>query len=145
MTCFVLKQPHRQRGAGQHHGQGRGTVCPPGCGFLWRRSRPSATIDVVCSFFPPVNMDSSANPNKPVKAFRLRGISASVFANQAKTDSGVRTFHKVSIQRTYKDGDEFKTTTSFGRDDLPVVCLLMQQAWEYILETEAKSGKNSDE
>jgi len=83
-------------------------------------------------------------PTKPVKVFRLRGISASVFANVAKTKDREVTFHKVSLQRTYRDGDEFKTTTSFGRDDLPVAKLVLEQAWQFILETEATRGKDDE-
>jgi hypothetical protein len=82
---------------------------------------------------------------KPVKVFRLRGVSASVFANDAKTERGTVTFHKVSLQRAYKNGDEWKQTTSFGRDDLPVAKLLLEQAWQFILETEASRGKEESE
>jgi len=82
---------------------------------------------------------------KPVKVYRLRGISASVFENHTKTDGRDVTFHKVSLQRTYKDGDEFKTTTSFGRNDLPVAVLLLHQAWEFILDAEASRGKEEDD
>ncbi len=82
-----------------------------------------------------------AQSQKPVMTFRLRGISASIFQNHGKSDSRDVTFHKVSVQRHYKDGDEWKNTTSFGRDDLPVVSLLLQRAWEYILDAEASRGK----
>ena len=78
---------------------------------------------------------------KPVKVFRSRGISASVFKNAAKAGDRDVTFHKVSVQRTYKDGDDFKTTTSFSRDDLPVARHVMQQAWEYILEAESSRSR----
>ena len=80
-------------------------------------------------------------PTKPVKSFRLRGISASVFENTAKTKDREVTFHKVSLQRTYRDGDEWKNTTSFGRDDLPIARLLLEQ---FILETEASRGKDDE-
>jgi hypothetical protein len=79
---------------------------------------------------------------KPLKVFRLRGISASVFENHSKNTERATTFHKVSLQRTYKDGDEFKTTTSFGRDELPVCMHLMQQAWAFILDAESKRGQD---
>ena len=71
---------------------------------------------------------------KPIKVFRSRGISASVFANHAKSDGRDIVFHKVSLQRTFKDGDEWKTTTSFGRDDLPIARLLLgeRQAENYL-------------
>ena len=55
----------------------------------------------------------------PIKTFRDRGLSAAIFENHGKSDDRDVPFHKVSLQRTYKDGDEFKTTNSLGRDDLP--------------------------
>ena len=75
---------------------------------------------------------------RPVKVFRSRGVSASVFENQAKAGEREVTFHKVSLQRTYRDADgQFKTTTSFSRDDLPIARHVLQQAWAFILETES--------
>lgn len=82
-----------------------------------------------------------AASTKPVKTFRFRGVSASIFKNRAKNVDRGASFHKVSLQRTYKDGDEFKTTTSFGRDDLPVAALLLQRAWEFVLDAEARQNK----
>ena len=82
---------------------------------------------------------------KPVKVFRSKGVSASVFANHAKSDGQDVTFHKVSLQRTYKDGDEWKTTSSFSRDDLPIARLLLDRAWEFILDAEANHSTDADE
>ena len=85
----------------------------------------------------------TATSQKPVKVIRLRGISASVFANRAKSEGRDITFHKVSVQRSYKDGDDWKQTTNFGRDDLPIVKVVLQRAWEFILDTEAARGKDT--
>lgn len=93
---------------------------------------------------PQVTMTLLKDSVKPVHVIRLRGITASVFANIAETKNGDVTFHKVSLQRTYKDGKEFKTTTSFGRDDLPIVRLLTDRAWQFILDTEAHRGRDED-
>jgi len=89
--------------------------------------------------------ESAAAPSavKPAKVFRRRGIAVSVFANPTEIDGRIVSFYKVTIQRTYRDGDEFKTTTAFGRDDLPIVSLLVGQAWEFILD--AESGRGHDE
>ena len=92
-----------------------------------------------------VMANDSTTPTKPVKVYRLRGMSASVFKNTAKANGGKVPFYKVSVQRTYMDGDEFKTTTSFGRDDLPLMQLLTQRAWEFILEAEANRRHEDDE
>lgn len=85
-----------------------------------------------------------APSQKPVHSVRLRGISASVFENKTKIENREVTFHKVAVSRTYKDGDEWKSTTSFGRDDLPVVTLVVQRAYEWILDAEANRGKDAD-
>jgi len=81
---------------------------------------------------------------KPLKVYRHRGVSASVFENKTKVGDRSVTFHKVSLQRTYKDGDEFKTTTSFSRDDLPVCRHVLDLAWQFILEAESKRGSVDD-
>ena len=93
---------------------------------------------------PQFSMTPSKDSVKPVHVIRLRGITASVFANIAETKNGDVTFHKVSVQRTYKDGSEFKTTSTFGRDDLPIVRLLTDRAWQFILDTEAHRGRDED-
>ena len=89
--------------------------------------------------------ESAAAPSaaKPVATFRRRGVAVSVFANQIEVEDKLVTFHKVAIQRIYRDGDEFKSTTGFGRDDLPILSLLVSQAWEFILDRE--TGRAADE
>lgn len=91
------------------------------------------------------NGKMATNSNKPVHVFRLRGVTASVFANNAKHEGRDIVFHKVSLQRTYRDEDEFKTTSSLNRDDMPVAQLLLQRAWEYILDAEAPRGKADED
>ena len=93
---------------------------------------------------PLILMFPSKDSVKPVHVIRLRGITASVFANIAETKNGDVTFHKVSVQRVYKDGDVFKTTSTFGRDDLPIVRLLTDRAWQFILDAEAHRGRDED-
>ncbi len=89
-------------------------------------------------FVPPITMTEKTESNKPVKSFRLRGITASVFENSSEDG---KSFYKVTLQRSYKQDDEWKSTNSFGRDDLPLVSLLTKQAWEFILNTESKGQK----
>ena len=77
--------------------------------------------------------------NKPVLKFQLRGLTASVFENHSENGSS---FYKVSITRTYKDGDTFKSTSAFGRDDLPLVAELSRQSWLSIMDREATESKS---
>lgn len=93
-----------------------------------------ARCDVDSTSFPSFFMDKDTQTStKPLKTIRFRGISASVFEN--KSDKG-DVFHKVSIVRTYKDGRNFKTTPTFSRDELPIVSLVAQQAFDFILTEE---------
>jgi hypothetical protein len=67
---------------------------------------------------------------KPAHEIRLGRIKATIWANE--TDSGTR--HNVSISRLFKDGDEWKQTTSFGRDDLPLMAKVVDMAHLWIYE-----------
>jgi hypothetical protein len=86
-----------------------------------------------------------ADSNKPVKTMSLHGLRCSIFANQAERDGESVTYHKVSLVRTYKDGDEFKSTTSFSRDDLPTAAFLLEKAYEFIQEAELDDRDGDDE
>ncbi len=87
------------------------------------------------------NSSATKNPNSPVFTQRRKGVSVSVFENQSQEG---KTYYKASLQRTYKEGDEFKTTSSLSRDDLPVATMLMQKAYEFILDAESKQSKNEE-
>jgi len=119
----------------------RGVIIEPGAVWIFIAERRQSWWNrrsTICHFplFPMAD-SKNASTSKPVQTYRLHGISVSIFANPTKVDGDDTVFHKVSIQRTYRDGDEFKTTTSFSRDDLPVVELLARRAWEWIHKTES--------
>mgnify|MGYP000844158898 CR=1 FL=1 len=84
--------------------------------------------------------NQAAETNKPAAVFRARGVKVSVFANAG--DNG--TFYKTTLQRIYKQGEEWKTTSSLGRDDLPVAQHLLGKAWDFILQAESKETKEGD-
>jgi hypothetical protein len=64
----------------------------------------------------------------PVHEVRLGRIKAAVWENA--TENGVR--HNVTISRLYKDGTQWKDSASFGRDDLPLVIKVADQAHNWI-------------
>ncbi len=75
---------------------------------------------------------------QPVHTIRLGLIKASVWKNE--TPSGaVR--HNVTIVRLYKDDDEWKQTTTFGREDLPLVVKVADQAHTWIFESSSKDAE----
>ncbi len=76
--------------------------------------------------------DTSTNeePRRPIHEVRLGRIKAAVWKNE--TENGAR--YSVTITRLYKsEGDPtWKTTTSFNRDDLPLVAKVADMAHTYI-------------
>ena len=65
---------------------------------------------------------------RPVHEVRLGRIRAAIWENE--TQNGTR--HNVTLSRLYKDGDEWKNSTSFGRDDLPLVAKVADLAHSWI-------------
>ncbi|TWT60832.1 hypothetical protein [Rubinisphaera italica] len=72
---------------------------------------------------------------QPVHEIRLGAVKAAIWENE--TSAGLR--HNVTISRLYKDGDEWRNTDSFGRDDLPLVAKVVDQAHSWIFELGATS------
>ena len=61
--------------------------------------------------------------SQPEKTFRMGAVSASIFVNEYEVGEGKRKTKRsrrsVVLQRSYRDGDEWKQTNSFGLGDLP--------------------------
>ena len=74
---------------------------------------------------------------KPINEVRLGHLKAAVWKND--TESGVR--YNVTFSRLYKDGDQWKSTESFGRDDLLLLAKVADQAHSWIC---AQTHENED-
>jgi hypothetical protein len=66
--------------------------------------------------------------NQPVHHIRHGAISASIWRQE--TDKGPA--FNVTFQRSYKDGEDWKTSASFGRSNLLVLGLIAARAFEWI-------------
>ena len=84
--------------------------------------------------------------NQPAHEVRLGSIKAAIWQNE--TDTGVR--YNVTFERLYKDGEQWKSTDSFGRDDLLLLGKVADRAHSWIIEPDAtdatapaRSGRNS--
>lgn len=76
---------------------------------------------------------------QPEKVFRVGFVSASVFVNETETSGGKRQFRSVNVQRSYRDGDETKFTSSFGLAELPQAIRVLQLAQQHVEHVEAAS------
>lgn len=84
-------------------------------------------------------MAKKTEKTRPVHEVRLGRIKAAIWENE--TQNGTR--HNVTVSRLYKDGEEWKDSTSFGRDDLPLVAKVVDQAhsWIFTQGHEAANGE----
>ena len=82
--------------------------------------------------------------NKPIAVFRAAGVKASVWLNRSEKTGDP--FFSTSIVRSYFDEDsqQWKDTVSFGRDDLPKVRLVTEQAYSFIFLKTQELGAESE-
>ena len=73
---------------------------------------------------------------RPVHELRIGSVKAAVWKNESANGS----WPSVTFERIYKDADEWKSSSSFGRDELLVLSKLADQAHTWVAEQEARSG-----
>ena len=72
---------------------------------------------------------------KPANTIRLGRVKATIWTNE--TEKGPRS--SVQIVRLYRDGDGWKETQSFNRDDLLLVAKVADFAHSWIHACESES------
>lgn len=78
--------------------------------------------------------------NRPVHEFKLAKVRATIWCNQ---DAG-RSWYSVAITRSYRVGEEWKETTSFQRDDLPLVSKAADLAYAWIWQAKTREASHAD-
>ncbi len=69
---------------------------------------------------------------RPVHEIRLGRIKAAIWVNELPNDRG-RVFH-ATLGRIYHDGRQWHDSSSFGRDDLPLVMKVADRVHSWIFE-----------
>lgn len=75
--------------------------------------------------------------NKPVHSIRYGNVRVAIWRNE----SG---FHNVTLERSYRKDEQWKSSDSFGRDDLPKLTAAVEEAYRWIFQN-AKDGEESHE
>lgn len=83
-----------------------------------------------------------SNENQPIQKLRIGRIGASIFEN---TTAEGNSFYNVQFDRSYRDGDEWKRTKSFGRDDLLALAKLADQTHSFIVERQQNATDEQEE
>ena len=76
------------------------------------------------------NAPATKATNKPAHEIRVNGVRATIWKND--TEKGPR--FNTTFERTYRDGEEWKSSDSFGRDDLLLLGFLAQQCFAWIAQ-----------
>ena len=79
------------------------------------------------------------NNSKPAAELRIGAVKATVWENEI----GGISRHNITFSRLYKDGDQWKTTQTFGRNDLLVLAKVADQAHSRI--SEIQQGDNAQD
>ena len=81
---------------------------------------------------------------QPVAKFRAGQVSSALWQNDIQVRGQTIKILKATVQRRYKDKDsgEWKSSTSFSRNEIPLAIYCLQKAFEKIIE--AKSGSSGD-
>ena len=66
---------------------------------------------------------------KPALEIRRGLIKARIWRRRSRTE----TRYSLSVVRLYRNGDQWKESTRLGRDDIPLVRLVLDEAYAWML------------
>ena len=78
--------------------------------------------------------------NKPVQTFRYRAIKCTIWRNDSRNGP----FYSTVITRSYKDGEDWRDSNSFGQEDLPTVAKAALDAHTWVQEQMAKDREEAN-
>ena len=76
-------------------------------------------------------MQNTAKKN-PVIVFTCGPVKAAVWEDVRIIGDTLVKVHSVKIDRSYKDGEEWKHTNAFNAEDLPKVAVVANEAYKYV-------------
>ena len=77
---------------------------------------------------------SEKQAHRPVHTIRYGTIQAAIWRNIVDNGNASRPMYSVTFSRSYKEGERWRDTTSFGVDDLLVLAKVANDAHTHIHE-----------
>jgi hypothetical protein len=84
--------------------------------------------------------DRTPAPAGPAFSCRHRALKAAVWKNSSENGD----FYNVTVTRSYKDGETWKESSSFGFDDLLIVGELLRTCYGFISRELARQGESRE-
>ena len=79
----------------------------------------------------------------PIAKFKAGQVSAAIWENEIAVNGKKMVILKAQIQRRYKDkSGEWKSSTSFSRNEIPLAIHCLQQAFEKMIEKQNGDDNN---
>jgi hypothetical protein len=85
-------------------------------------------------------MEDSEMAKRPVHEIRMGRVRAAIWEND--TQNGTR--HNATFSRLYRDGEQWKDSSSFGRDDLPLLAKVADQVHTWIYQQSQSRPEGQD-
>lgn len=83
---------------------------------------------------PELDLSKIEDKNLPEKKFRSGPISVTIWKNRKKIgDDKVSYFYTITLERSYKKDNEWKSTNIYRTNDIPKVIVLLNKAYEYLV------------
>lgn len=80
-------------------------------------------------------MEKTELKKAPVVKYQVGGIFAAIWENNINGhDGNVIRMLSATIERRYKDGEEWKSTNSFKANDLPKLALIANKCYAFMNE-----------
>ena len=82
-----------------------------------------------------------------MKTIAAGSCRAAIWENEIRVDGSSKKMLKASVERRYKDKDgSWKSSQSFGRNEIPLAVYCLEKAFEAIVSEEtAQNGNGSGE
>ena len=79
----------------------------------------------------------------PVAKFRAGQVAAAIWANDVEVKGRTVTILKATVQRRYKNKDDnWQSSGSFSRNEIPLAIHCLQKAFEQIVDTQNNASNN---
>lgn len=86
-----------------------------------------------------MNTTNNTPRTKPVHEVRFGGVKAAIWRNEG--EHGIR--YNTTFTRVYRDGEQWKNTESFGRDDLLLLAKAANDAHTWIHQQARESANEN--
>ncbi len=78
--------------------------------------------------------------------FKAGQVSAAIWENEVSVNGRTVTMLKATVERRYKDRDgQWKSSASYGRNEIPLVIYCLQKSFEHIIESQQEEETSVEE